>query len=325
MTINGIFDTDHNLLLKLVVIIPAYNEESRIEETVRSIPRKIMGVDKVEILVVNDGSTDNTMTMAINGGAERVVTHKRNSGVGAAFMTGVRNAVQMNADIVVSVDADSQFDSSQIPELIIPILNHQADVVIGSRFQGKKPENIPRVKYIGNKIFSKLVSWVVGQKFTDTQTGFRAYSKEALLNISVVNDFTYTQEVLIDLKFKKMKIVEVPVSVSYDDKRKSRVVKSISGYSTKALSIITRTLLYHRPLLSFGVLGTIFCGGGIFAKMLTISGILGVNASLSTGFIILGAVSIMMGMFASVVFRRQAFAEKDLRHYISSQEKIKQY
>ena len=304
--------------MKLVVLIPAYNEESGIERTVLNIPRKIMGIKKVEILVVNDGSTDNTIDMAMNGGADRVVSHKRNSGVGAAFMTGVRNAIQMNADIVVAVDAYSQFDSRQIPELIIPILNHQADVVIGSRFQGKKPANIPRIKYFGNNVFSKLVSWVVGQKFTDTQTGFRAYSKEALLNISVVNDFTYTQEALIDLKFKKMRIVEVPVSVTYDDKRKSRVVKSIFGYTSRALSIIIRTLIYHRPVFSFGVLGAIFIGGGIFAKLLTISNTLIINSSLSTGFIILGAVSIMMGMFASVVFRRQAFAEKDLRHYLDN-------
>ena len=301
-----------------MVLIPAYNEEENIAEAVMSIPRKIMRVEKVEVLVVNDGSTDKTIDYAMNGGADKIVSHKRNSGVGAAFMTGVRNAILMNADIVVTVDADSQFDSGQIPELIVPILNQQADVVIGSRFQNKKPANIPRIKFIGNNIFSKLVSWVVGQKFTDTQTGFRAYSKEALLNISVVNDFTYTQEVLIDLKFKRMRIVEVPVSVSYDDKRKSRVVKSIFGYSSRALSIIVRTLTFHRPVFSFGILGALLCGGGILAKLLTIAVILEVNTSLSTGFIILGAVSVMMGMFASVVFRRQAFAERDLRHYLDN-------
>ena len=301
-----------------MVLIPAYNEEENIAEAVMSIPRKIMRVEKVEVLVVNDGSTDKTIDYAMNGGADKIVSHKRNSGVGAAFMTGVRNAILMNADIVVTVDADSQFDSGQIPELIVPILNQQADVVIGSRFQNKKPANIPRIKFIGNNIFSKLVSWVVGQKFTDTQTGFRAYSKEALLNISVVNDFTYTQEVLIDLKFKRMRIVEVPVSVSYDDKRKSHVVKSIFGYSSRALSIIVRTLTFHRPVFSFGILGALLCGGGILAKLLTIAVILEVNTSLSTGFIILGAVSVMMGMFASVVFRRQAFAERDLRHYLDN-------
>jgi len=312
------FDSTTLIKMKLVVLIPAYNEESNIEKTILNIPRKIMGIDEVLVLVVNDGSTDQTIDFAMNGGADKIVSHKRNTGVGAAFMTGIRNAILMNADIVTTVDADSQFDSNQIQELIIPILNHQADVVIGSRFQKNIPKNIPKIKLFGNKIFSKLVSGLVGQKFTDTQTGFRAYSKEALFNISVVNDFTYTQEVLIDLKFKNLQIIEVPVSVKYDDKRKSRVVKSIFNYTVRALSIISRTMLYHRPLFSFGLLGAIFCGGGILAKLLTISKILEINSSLSTGFIILGAVSLMMGLFASIVFRRQAFAEKDMRHYLDN-------
>jgi len=304
--------------MKLVVLIPAYNEEAKITKTVMSIPRRILGIDDVKVLVVNDGSTDRTVELALNGGAEKIVSHKKNMGVGAAFMTGIRTTITMNADIVVAVDADSQFDSNQIPELIIPILNNQADVVIGSRFQENIPKNIPKIKLFGNKIFSKLVSLVVGQKFTDTQTGFRAYSKEALRSISVVNDFTYTQEALIDLKFKGFRIMEVPVSVKYDDKRKSRVVKSIFKYTVRCLSIIGRTLLYHRPVFSFGVLGTVFIAGGISAKIITILAPFGINSSLSTGFIILGAVSFMMGIFASVVFRRQSFAEKELRHYLSN-------
>ena len=302
--------------MKLVVLIPAFNEEKNIQNVIQNIPRKILGIDEVKVLVVNDGSTDRTIDMATNGGADRIVSHKINSGVGAAFMTGIRNANIMNADIVVAVDGDSQFDSQQIHELIAPILNNQADVVIGSRFQRGKPKNIPRIKYFGNKIFTRIVSSLVQQKFTDTQTGFRAYSKNALLNISVVNDFTYTQEVLIDLKFKGMQIVEVPVSVNYDDKRKSRVVKNIFNYSSRVLAILARTLVFHRPLFSFSMLAGIFCGGGILAKLFTISGILNVNASLSTGLIIMGGVSIMMGILATVVFNRQTFAEKDLRHYL---------
>ena len=310
--------------MKLVVLIPAYNEESNIEKVIQNIPRKIIGIGEVKVLVVNDGSTDKTIDMAISGGADRIVSHKTNSGVGAAFMTGIRNAIGMNADIVVAVDADSQFDSKQIHELISPILNNQADVVIGSRFQNGKPKNIPRIKHFGNKIFTRIVSGLVQQKFTDTQTGFRAYSKEALSNISVVNDFTYTQEVLIDLKFKGMQIVEVPVSVIYDDKRKSRVVKNIFNYSCRVLAILIRTLVFHRPLFSFIVLGGIFCGGGILAKLLTISSILNVNASLSTGLIIMGGVSFMMGLFATVVFNRQSFVEKDLRQYLEKLSALEQ-
>jgi len=121
-------------MTNLVVLMPAYNEEANIEKAVLSIPRKIMGIKKVQVLVVDDGSTDKTAELALNGGADKVVSHKRNMGVGAAFMTGIRNAISMNADIVVTVDADSQFDYKQIPELIVPIQNHQLDVVIGSRF-----------------------------------------------------------------------------------------------------------------------------------------------------------------------------------------------
>jgi len=305
--------------MKLIVLIPAYNEESNIEKVVLSIPRKIHGIDKVEVLVVDDGSTDKTAELALNAGADKIISHKTNMGVGAAFMTGIRNAIKIGSDVVVTIDADSQFDSKQIPEMIVPILNEQLDVVIGSRFLNNKPKNISRIKLFGNKVFTKLVSWLVGQKFTDTQTGLRAYSKETLLNISIVNDFTYTQEVLIDLKFKGMRIGEIPVSVFYDEKRRSKVVKSIFGYSYKALSIIIKTLTFHRPILAFGLLGMVLGGGGIVAKILTITNILEITAGLSTGFIILGVVSFMMGIFANVVFKRQAFAEKDMRHYINHQ------
>ncbi len=120
-------------MTKLVVLIPAFNEEENIEKIVLSIPRKLSGIDKVEVLVVDDGSEDKTAELALNGGADKVVSHKINRGVGAAFMTGIRNAISLNADLVVTVDADSQFDTKQIPELVIPILNKQFDVVIGSR------------------------------------------------------------------------------------------------------------------------------------------------------------------------------------------------
>lgn len=306
-----------------MIIIPAFNEEKNIGKAIQSIPKKIHGITKITVLVVNDGSTDKTEDLAYNAGADTVVSHRINMGVGSAFMTGIRNSISMNADIVVTIDADSQFNSEQIPELILPIQNKQLDVVIGSRFLKENDSGIPKIKHFGNKIFSKIVSTVIGQKFTDTQTGFRAYSKEAQLNISIVNDFTYTQEVLIDLKFKGLKIGEIPVSVTYDANRKSRVVKNIFNYSYRALSIIIKTLVFHRPILTFGILGILLTMTGISSKIITIILGYGVSAGLSTGLIILGVVSFMMGIFANVVFKRQAFAERDLRHYIEEINKDK--
>ena len=311
--------------MKLVVLIPAFNEESVIEKTILSIPRKIPNVDKVEVLVIDDGSTDKTVDYALNAGADKIISHPTNEGVGVAFMTGIRNAIIRNADIVITLDADSQFDANEIPKLMKPILNRQADVVIGSRFLDGKLTNYPKIKIFGNNVFTKIVSWTTGQKFTDTQTGFRAYSKDTLLSISVVNEFTYTQEVLMDLKFKGFKISEVPVSVSYNDKRKSRVVKNIFNYSYKALSIIVRSLVFHRPIMAFGLFGAFLCGGGITMKILTVTKILEVSAGLSTGFIILGVVSFMMGLFASLVFKRQSFSEKDLRHYVNEFKRLSEF
>lgn len=307
--------------MKLVVIIPAYNEEKNIKEVIIDIPRKIPGLQTVEVLVIDDGSTDKTVDVAYNVGANKIISHGMNMGVGAAFMTGIRNAISMNADIVVTLDADSQFNPSQISDLLMPILNNQADVVIGSRFLNNS-QKYPKIKFLGNKIFTKLVSNLTGQSFTDTQTGFRAYSKDALLSISVVNEFTYTQEVLIDLKFKGFKIFEVPINVFYDTKRKSRVVKNIFSYSWRALSIIFRSMVFHKPMMTFGLMACFLVGGGILGKILTISKIIGISAGLTTGFIILGIVSFMLGIFASIVFKRQMFSEKDLRHYVNEFKKF---
>jgi len=291
--------------MKLVVVIPAFNEEENIQEAIKGIPRKIMGIKEVVVIVVDDGSTDKTYEFALNAGADKVISHNKNMGVGAAFMTGIRNTISQNADVLVTIDADSQFDPKQISELIVPILNQQLDVVIGSRFLDHAPKNIPKIKLLGNKIFTKIMSRILGQKFTDTQSGFRAYSKEAIMNIVIVNEFTYTQEVIIDLKFKNMRIGEIPVSITYNEKRKSRVVKNVFHYTIRSLSIIVKSLVFHKPITSFGLLGTLLCATGLIAKIVTITFGGGVSAGLSTGLILLGIVSFMLAIFANIVFKRQ--------------------
>jgi len=311
--------------MKLVVLIPALNEEEEIGKVISKIPRKIIGFNKVEVLVIDDGSTDKTVEIALNVGADKVVSHGRNLGIGASFMTGVRNAITMNADVLVIIDADSQFDPELIPSLVKPILSNQLDVVLGSRFLNINPKGIPKTKLFGNKVFTKITSLATGQKFTDTQSGFVAYSKDAILNLSVTNEFTFVHEAIIDLKFKGFRLGEIPVPCTYFEKRKSRVVKSLFNYSSRAISIIIRSLVYHRPILTFSILTFILVGGGIIAKIITVTNIFGfgISPGLSTGLIILGVVSFMLGLFANIVFKRQAFAEKDLRHYITELEKVR--
>jgi glycosyltransferase involved in cell wall biosynthesis len=306
---------------KLVVLLPADNEEEKISETIKNIPRKILGVEKVEILVIDDGSTDDTVKLAYDAGAEKVISLGKNMGVATAFMTGVRNAISMNADILITIDADGQFPPEQIKKFVPPILNQQLEVVSGSRFTDKIPKDYPKIKLIGNKIFSRLVSWITGQKFSDTQTGFRAYSKEVLRNISIVSEYNFAQEVLIDLKFKGFSIGEIPVVFTYDKNRKSRIVRNIFTYSIKATSTIIRSLLFHRPILGFGLFGSFLIGLGIFAKILTISGIVQVSNELENALIILGIVSFMLGVFANIIFKRQSFTEKDLRMHLMEIEK----
>ena len=301
--------------MKVVILMAAYNEEKLVGNAILKIPRNITGVDKVEVLVVNDGSTDKTIEMALNAGADKIVSHKTNQGVGAAFMTGIRNAISMGADIVVTVDGDGEANVDEIPDLINPIITNQFDVVVGTRFLKNIPKNYSRVNLFGNRIFTKLVSFVAGHKFSDTQSGYRAYSRDAITDISVINNFTYTQEVLLDLHFKGYKIGNVPISFTYRDD--SKMTKSIPKYTYRALSIILRSLVFHRPIMAFGLFGAFLAGVGIMAKVVTgYTETINVHNTLSSGLILLGAVSFMMGLFASVVFKRQRFTEIELRHHI---------
>ena len=167
-------------------------------------------------------------------------------------------------------------------------------------------------------MFTKLISFLAGQKFTDTQSGYVAYSREALMNLTVVNEFNFSQEAILDLKFKGFRLGEIPVSVKYFEERKSRIVKSMFNYSSRVTSMIIKTLVYHKPVLTFGILGSLLILGGIFGKIITVTDMFnfGIDSELTTGFIILGIVNYTLGLFANVVFKRHAFTEKRLRDYI---------
>lgn len=243
--------------MKLVIFIPALNEEKTIGSVIKSIP-KLKGFEKQEVFVVNDGSIDKTEKEAEKAGAI-VFSHKYNKGLGPAFQTGVEKAIELKADVMVTLDADGQFPVEQISELVNPILIHKADMVTGTRFKNKEfiPKHIGITKFVGNKVIAWMISKLIGEKFSDVSCGFRAYSKEALLKINLYGKFTYTQEVFIDLAVKNLRIAEIPVKVKYFKDRKSRIFKNGFNYAFKSLWIIFRTYRDFAPLKVFGIIGVL--------------------------------------------------------------------
>lgn len=243
----------------LVVIIPCLNEEPTIGEVISGIPMTIRGVDKTEVIVVDDGSSDATVRMAEEHGAS-VISHGKNLGVGAAFNTGISEAISRGCDIVVNMDGDGQFEPGDIPKLVAPILSGHADFVTASRFlePGLIPE-MPAVKKYGNKAMSGLISMLTRQKFYDVSCGFRAYSKEALLRLNLMGQFTYTQETFLDLAFKDLVIKEVPLEVKGEREfGTSRVAGSIGRYAFNTAKIIFRTFRDYKPLQFFGAISATF-------------------------------------------------------------------
>ena len=235
---------------KLLVYIPALNEENNIEKVIRQIPNVISGLVSVDCLVVDDGSTDKTAEVAKAAGAY-VVSHSCNQGVGMAFQSAVQYAWDNEYDILVGIDADGQFDPAEIPMLIQPLLQNQADMVVGNRFTSGRPEYMPPIKYRGNRMVASLVSSISNQKFQDVSCGFRTYNREALLRLNVFEKFTYTHESILSLVFQGLRVIELPISIRYYPDRQSRVAGSIANYASKTSRIILRVLLDYRPLRVF--------------------------------------------------------------------------
>jgi glycosyltransferase involved in cell wall biosynthesis len=190
---------------KLVVMIPAYNEEKTIGSVIREIPRKVDGFDKVEVLVVNDGSTDNTVEEAKKAGADYIVSHKTNLGLANAFKTGLEIALKLGGDVIVNIDADGQYNADEIPELVKPILDGKADIAIGDR-QIDRLDHMPKAKKVGNKIATWVTRRLSGLPIRDAQSGFRAFSREAALRMNLLGDYTYVQETIIQAANKKLRI-----------------------------------------------------------------------------------------------------------------------
>jgi len=243
---------------KLLVIIPAFNEEEKIGEVIQKIPKKLSGISKIHVLVIDDGSIDNTSKIAKDLGI-KVIKNYFNMGVGAAFARGLQYALDNNFNLMVNIDGDAQFNPEDISKLIKPIVENNADFVTASRFINKDYfPKMPLSKFWGNKLMSILISKLIGKKFYDVSCGFRAYSQRALLSLNLQGRFTYTQEAFIDLSFKRLKIVEIPVKVKYFPSRTSKIASNLFIYAINTLKIILGTYRDYRPLSFFSCFAIFF-------------------------------------------------------------------
>jgi len=241
--------------MRLIVNIPAYNEEEKISKVIQKIPRNIEGIDEVKVQVVDDGSSDKTVEISRAAGADYIVSHPRNMGLGAGFKTAVESALSRGADIMVNIDADDQFPAADIPKLTELIVDNRADMVVGSRFGVKAAKNMPWVKSFLNRLAADIIGKFLRHPTDDLTCGFRALSRETMLRLNLAYRFTYTQETIIDAISKNLVVKWIPVEVIYYADRKAKVTKSISKFVFQSFLILIRTIRDARPLVFFGIPG----------------------------------------------------------------------
>ena len=235
--------------MKLIIQIPCYNEEATLAIALAELPRSLPGIDTVEWLIIDDGSRDRTVQVALANGVDHVVRFTKNQGLAKGFMAGLDACLKQGADIIVNTDADNQYSAKNIPDLIRPILEGRADYVIGER-------PISTVKHFSplKKLLQKFGSWVVrvasSTDIPDAPSGFRAMTREVALKMNVFSDYTYTLETIIQAGQKNLSILSVPIEVN-EELRPSRLMKSISSYIQKSIVTIVRIFVVYKPFRFF--------------------------------------------------------------------------
>lgn len=242
-------------MTKLIIQIPCYHEEATLALTLAPLPRQLPGIDRIEWLVIDDGSRDGTVEVAKRCGVDHIVRLSHNRGLARAFMAGLEASLQAGADIIVNTDADNQYSADDIPKLIEPILDGRAEIVIGAR-PIDQIEHFSPVK----KLLQRLGSWVVrlasNTDVSDAPSGFRAMSRNAAMRLNVFNDYTYTLETIIQAGQNGLTITSVPVRTN-GDLRPSRLVKGIPSYVKRSLFTILRIFMIYQPLRFFLWMGSV--------------------------------------------------------------------
>lgn len=248
-------------MVKLVIQIPCYNEERTLPKVLEEIPERIVGIDEIEVQIVDDGSTDRTVEIARSYGC-RVVSYVGNKGLGVAFKKGIEEALKRGADILVNTDGDNQYPGRYIPFLIKPVLMGRADIVIGNRRVSKICHFSP-VKKFFQWFGSMTARWLSGTGVRDTVSGFRAYSREALLELNVISKFSYVLDTIVQAGKKGLKIVNIPIKVNRPT-RPSRLFKGIFEHVRKSGANLVRVYVMYEPFKVFVYVSSFFVAVGGF-------------------------------------------------------------
>jgi len=302
--------------MKLIIQIPCYNEAETLKIALGNLPREVDGFSKVEWLLIDDGSTDDSVAIARECGVDHVVSFRKNQGLARVFMAGLAEAVLQGADVIVNTDADNQYHSGDIPLLTAPILEGRADIVVGAR----PISTIEHFSWIKKRL-QNLGSWVVrkasGTDIPDAPSGFRAISRDAAIQLNVFNSYTYTLETIIQAGLKNMAILSVPIRVN-PDLRPSRLIKSIPRYIRMSIITIFRIAIIYRPLEFFFMLGaTSFGAGFLIGIRWLVFFFMGEERTripsliLATILILTGVFFVLFGILADLVSTNRKIAEEN--------------
>lgn len=285
--------------MKLIVQIPCYNEEQTLPETVADIPRQIPGIDQVEVLIIDDGSTDRTIEVARRIGVEHIIRNKRNIGLARSFRKGIEACLLRGADIIVNTDGDNQYLGADIPKLLGPILAGQADIVVGDRETGKIAHFSPLKKllqYLGSGVVRRLAGiWV-----PDTVSGFRAFSREAAIRLNIVSSFSYTIETVIQAGKRHLAVESVTIRTN-PKTRDSRLFKSIPHFVQNSLGTMVRMYAMYQPLRIFFYIGSLLMLLGLLPIIRFLYFYLIDQGAGHVQSLILGGALLMMGFFAYLI------------------------
>lgn len=286
---------------KLLIVIPCFNEQKTLENVLRSCPKKIKHINKIDILVIDDGSKDKTGEIARKNNCI-LLTNNKNLGLGISISKGFKFARENNYNYMTNIDGDGQFDPKDIAKLAKPVVEGKADIVIGSRFIDKNliPKNMPIIKRLGNYLFSLIVSFISNENLKDVSCGFRFYNSEAIFKIILFGKFTYTHEMLVSFSAQNLYIKEIPLTVKYFKNRKSNISGNLFKYGFSSLLIILKTFRDYFPMKFFLCLSSIFLLPSIILFVLFINHY--IDTGLFSGYLFAGLTSAFLFLISLIFF-----------------------